>query len=90
MCPQEEQSPVLIVIEQLVEAFVNNYEPGGNEWDAEEVFTIGKLRSFFCAFDPKPGFIDPIGEYLRILAEYGFSLQVTAEGMPAIFVNRKK
>ncbi len=90
MCPQEEQGPVLIVIEQLVEAFVNNYEPGGNEWDAEEVFTIGKLRSFFCAFEPKPGFIDPIGEYLRILAEYGFSLKVSAEGMPAIFVNRKK
>ena len=86
---RESNEPVLVVIDQLVDCFTGNYEPCYKEWDADEVFTMGKLRNFFCAYDPKPGFVDPIGEYLRILGEEGFILQVTSDGMPAIFVNRK-
>lgn len=86
---QEQQEPMLVVIDQLVDCFTGSYEPCYKEYDADEVFTIGKLRNFFCAYDPKPGFVDPIGEYLRILSEEGFVLQVTYEGLPAIFVKRK-
>ena len=87
---QEQQQPILMVIDQLIDTFIDTYEPEANEYEAEEVFTMGKLRSFFCAYDPKPGFVDPIGEYLRILGENGFRLSVTMDGHPAIFVNRRK
>ena len=87
---RENQEPILVVIDQLVECFIGNYDPHFNENTADDVFTIGRLRNFFCAYDPKPGFADPIGEYLRILGEQGFVLQVTYEGLPAIFVKKKK
>lgn len=85
----QDQGPVLIVIDQLVEAFLDAYEPFDDEWHADEIFTLGKLRQFFSAFAPTPGVIDPIGEYLRILSENGFSMHVTCDGLPAIFVKRK-
>ena len=86
---KESNEPILVLIEPLIDCFVETYEPESNEYEADEVFTIGKLRTFFCAYDPRPGFVDPIGEYLRILAENGFPLHVTSEGMPALFVSRR-
>lgn len=85
----QDQGPVLIVIDQLVGAFLDAYEPCHSEWDADEVFTVAKLRQFFNAFAPAPGVIDSIGEYLRILSENGFSMHVTCDGLPAIFVSRR-
>lgn len=84
-----EQGPVLIVIDQLVEAFLDAYEPFDDEWHADEIFTLGKLRQFFSAFAPAPGVVDPIKEYLDMLTANGFNMRVTCDGLPAIFVKRK-
>ena len=87
---KESNEPILVIIEPLIECFTGNYDPCFDEYEADEVFTVGKLRTFFCCYDPKPGFADPIGEYLRILSEEGFVLQITSEGLPAIFVKKKR
>lgn len=87
---QKEQGPILIVIEQLVEAFLEAYDPCYDEWHADETFTMSKLRQFFNAFAPTPGNVDPIKEYLDMLTANGFTMQVTCDGLPAIFVNRRK
>lgn len=87
---QEQQGPVLIVIERLVDAFCEAYDPCESECVADEIYTIARLRDFFMAYAPALGFIDPLKEYLDLLADRGYILHVCSLGTPAIFVTLKE
>lgn len=86
----DKQEPILIVIEGLIDAFIDAYEPAPSEWEADEIYPLGRLREFFGAYAPNPGMIDPISTYINELREQGFIMQVVSSGYPAIVVNRRK
>ena len=82
----DSQGPVLIVINGMVDAFCEVYEPCDSECAADEIFTIGRLREFFNAYQ-MIGMVDPLSEYLNMLAEQGYCLHMTSLGVPGLTVS---
>ena len=74
-----------IAITELVQGFCDTFKPCNNEDEAEEVYTIGRLREYFQAFT-MPGSPDVLPEYLNALGNSGFRIRTSYAGEPAIFV----
>ena len=73
----------------LVDSFCDTYKAVRYEDEADEVFTISRIREYFSAW-PIPKMPDPLGCYLEELERRGFVAQTTFDGQPAIFVVRWK
>ena len=73
------------VMMELIDGFCNTFQPCDNEDDAEEVYSIGRLREYFQTFT-MPGAPDAFPKYLSELAARGYRLHTSYSGEPAIFV----
>lgn len=71
------------VVPQKVDAFCKTYAPCDYEGETTETFTDSRLREFFKAWPCSLG--DPLTEYVSLLCERGFVMQVSLDGEPAIF-----
>lgn len=76
-------------IESLINSFGESYLPIAREQEAEEFYTIGRIREYFCAY-PQFGQPDPLPAYLEALEERGFRLRTASDGTPAIFVKIRR
>ena len=64
--------------------FCNRFSPCSEE-EADEIFTIGRLRDEFSAWPPPfPDAIDPLPLYIQTLEKNGFSVRQTYSSGPAI------
>lgn len=77
-----------IVSQVIVDSFMSAYTPCVFESEADEVFTIGRLRDYLCAY-VTPGEPDLLPPYLEILKENGFLMKNSYAGQPAVFVKYK-
>lgn len=59
---------------QLIDAFTDTYRPVSREENAEELFTVRRLRDYFQAW-PVPKMPDPLPPYLIELERRGFAMQ---------------
>lgn len=74
---------------QLIDAFTDTYRPVSREENAEELFTVRRLRDYFQAW-PVPKMPDPLPPYLIELERRGFAMQTGYDGYPALFCIRWK
>lgn len=74
---------------QLIDAFTDTYRPVSREENAEELFTVRRLRDYFQAW-PVPKMPDPLPPYLIELERRGFAMQTGYDGLPALFCIRWK
>lgn len=74
---------------QLVDAFCDTYRDACREEDADEVFTVRRLREYFSAW-PLPKSPDPLPPYINELEKRGFSMQTCWDGQPAVLCQRRK
>ena len=81
--------PVVKACMQLVDAFADSYKPVVHEEEADELFSVGRIREYFNAW-PQPKSPDPLNPYLDELEKRGFAMQTGYDGQPAIFVVRWK
>lgn len=73
---------------QLIDAFADAFRPSVMEEEAEEVFTVGRIREYFQAW-PIPAMPDPLPPYLDELEARGFLMRTGFDGQPAIFCTRR-
>lgn len=79
------QSGEAAVMDSLLQSFVNTYTPCDDESQADEVFTMGRLREYLQAFT-MPGTPDALPHYLSELKKQGYTVATSYGGDPAIFV----
>lgn len=72
---------------QLIDAFCDTYKPVAHEEDADEVFTVRRLREFFNAW-PLPKTPDPLLPYMNELERRGFAMHTSYDGQPGLFCLR--
>lgn len=72
----------------FVDAFVEEYQPCEEEFNAFKVFKESDLRAFFHAY-LIPSLGDPLIPCLTILKHNGFKVSVTASGEPAVLVSKR-
>ena len=81
------QTPQPKPVSAIVDAFVNTFSPVMSEDEADDCFTVAKLREYFNAW-PIPKMPDPLPPYVKELAERGYLMITGYDGRPAIFVRR--
>ncbi len=82
-----QQLPQPKAIMTIVDAFVNTFRPVMSEDEADDYFTVAKLREYFNAW-PIPKMPDPLPPYIKELNERGFLMITGYDGRPAIFVRK--
>ena len=82
-----QQPPQPKAIMTIVDAFVNTFSPVMSEDEADDYFTVAKLREYFNAW-PVPKMPDPLPPYIKELGERGFLMITGYDGRPAIFVRK--
>lgn len=75
------------VVPQKVDAFYRAYTPCDYEDETTEIFTDSRLREFFKAWPCSLG--DPLAEYVSLLVERGFEMNVSVTGEVAIFARAR-
>lgn len=74
-------------INALIQGFCDTFTPCRREQDADEVYTLARIRDYFkCYTIPDPKWIDLLPDYLDALEEHGFKLRTSFAGESAIFV----
>lgn len=86
---QKQEPPRPKAVMQLIDAFCDTYKPLPTEDQAEERFTMRKLREYFQAW-PLPKMPDPLPSYLEALEDKGYAMQTGYDGSPCIFCIRWK
>lgn len=76
------------IIPQKIDAFVEMYKPIDKQMQTGEVFNDARLREFFKAV-PVPGIGDPLKAYIQRLQDRGYTMHVSFQGEPSIFVKAK-
>jgi len=90
MSKEERRPPEQVTVNTVVAAFVNEFVPVFSEEEAEEYFTIGRLRDEFCAWVMfGTGADDPLVPYMNALAANGFTPTRTVASGPCILCKRK-
>lgn len=82
-----EPPPVSKAMIQLIDAFCDTYKPVAYEEEADEVFTVRRLREYFNAW-PLPKTPDPLPPYMNELERRGFAMQTSYDGQPGLFCLR--
>lgn len=87
---EEKRLPEQVSVNTAMASFVRNFLPTENEKEADEYFTIGRLRDEFCAW-PLFGSNadDPLIAYMNALAANGFHPTRTVSSGPCILCKRR-
>ena len=75
-------------VSAMLDAFVSTFSPALKEEEADDFFTVAKLRQYFNAW-PIPKMPDPLPPYIKELGENGYVMLTGYDGRATIFVKKR-